>query len=163
MAKKKIGIQNGEITITDNTGEFLDALPEALKAIGEAIGLQAAGYAQGLAPVDTGLLRNSIAYALSGEQPSLGAFGNGKQQRTYKANRPDENGVLQKGTYSGHAPDAEHGGLAVYIGSNVSYAPYQELGTRRTPAKPFLRPAVEEHRDEYRQIALKIMKDAPEG
>ena len=113
--------------------------------------------------MDTGLLKNSIAYALSGEQPSLGALDSGKQQRTYKAERSDKNGVLQKGTYSGHTPSAESGGLAVYIGSNVSYAPYQELGTRRMSAKPFLRPAVEEHRDEYRQIALKIMKDAPEG
>ena len=38
------------------------------------------------------------------------------------------------------------------IGTNVYYAPYVELGTRRSRAKPYLRPAVENHRAEYIRI-----------
>lgn len=43
------------------------------------------------------------------------------------------------------------------IGSNVEYAPYVELGhhTRSgsmVKAKPYLRPAIENHRSEYRKI-----------
>ena len=31
--------------------------------------------------------------------------------------------------------------IKVYIGSNVSYAPYVEFGTRKAPAYPYLKPA----------------------
>ena len=49
---------------------------------------------------------------------------------------------------------------AVYIGTNVEYAPYQELGTVKMQAanhgKGFLRPAASEHTEEYKQV----IKDA---
>ncbi len=38
------------------------------------------------------------------------------------------------------------------IGTNVFYAPYVELGTSRSRAKPYLRPAIENHRSEYQAI-----------
>lgn len=41
---------------------------------------------------------------------------------------------------------------AVYIGTNVEYAPYVELGTSRQKAQPFLRPAASEHGARYRQV-----------
>lgn len=41
---------------------------------------------------------------------------------------------------------------AVYIGTNVEYAAYEEEGTSRRPPHPFLRPAAEGHIDEWRQI-----------
>lgn len=41
---------------------------------------------------------------------------------------------------------------AVYIGTNVEYAPYVELGTSKMQAQPFLRPAATEHGEEYRQV-----------
>ena len=47
---------------------------------------------------------------------------------------------------------------AVYIGTNVEYAPYVELGTRRMKAQPFLKPAVEDHMAEYEQIAKHYLK-----
>lgn len=34
----------------------------------------------------------------------------------------------------------------------VDYAPYVELGTRRQRAQPFLRPAIENHMQEYKEI-----------
>lgn len=39
-----------------------------------------------------------------------------------------------------------------YIGTNVEYGPYVEMGTSRTKAQPFLKPAATNHVDEYRRI-----------
>lgn len=44
------------------------------------------------------------------------------------------------------------------IGSNVEYAPYQELGTSRMAAHPFLRPAAENHAEEYKEIWLNELR-----
>lgn len=38
------------------------------------------------------------------------------------------------------------------IGTNVEYAPYVELGTSRQNAQPYLRPAIEDHLQEYKDI-----------
>ena len=46
------------------------------------------------------------------------------------------------------------------IGTDVEYAPYQELGTRNMRAQPFLRPAVEEHMQEYRTILEEELRNA---
>ena len=58
---------------------------------------------------------------------------------------------------------------AVYVGTNVEYAPYVELGTGSfyqggTPgisgqkAQPYLKPAVAEHADEYKRIIKDVLK-----
>lgn len=39
-----------------------------------------------------------------------------------------------------------------YIGTNVEYAPYVELGTRYMAARPFLRNAITNYTDEYKKI-----------
>lgn len=44
---------------------------------------------------------------------------------------------------------------AEYIGTNVEYAPYVELGTRKQAAQPFLRPAASGHADTYKAILKK--------
>lgn len=46
----------------------------------------------------------------------------------------------------------------VFVGTNVEYGPYVELGTVKTHAKPFIKPAIEDHVAEYRQIALNELK-----
>lgn len=46
----------------------------------------------------------------------------------------------------------------VYVGTNVEYAPYVELGTKKTKPKPYLRPAVENHMSEYKSIIDSEMK-----
>lgn len=48
----------------------------------------------------------------------------------------------------------------VYIGSNVEYAPYVELGTSRMAARPFLRPAAQNHSNEYKQLMEDSLKNA---
>lgn len=38
------------------------------------------------------------------------------------------------------------------VGTNVEYGPYVELGTSRMAERPFIKPAIENHLDEYKQI-----------
>lgn len=38
------------------------------------------------------------------------------------------------------------------IGTNVEYAPYVELGTRKMVARPYLRPAIESHIRDYKKV-----------
>lgn len=61
-----------------------------------------------------------------------------------------------------HAIDANE--PAVYVGTNVEYAPYQELGTSRgykgwNGGKGYLRPAVSENADRYRAIMKKHLEN----
>lgn len=42
--------------------------------------------------------------------------------------------------------------LEAYIGTNVEYAPHVELGTRHMDARPFLRPAAQDHAAQYRKV-----------
>ena len=123
-----------EVSFTDNSEQVLSTFKAAVLRALERCGSQAEGYAKDLAPVDTGKLRNSISHNVN---------------------------------------DAEH---AVYIGTNTEYAPYVELGTgkyiqggRPTPwvyqddkgnwhmtngqrAQPYLKPAVADHAQTYRNI-----------
>ena len=46
------------------------------------------------------------------------------------------------------------------IGTNVEYAPYVELGTRKMAARPYLRPAAENHGEEYKQVIVSEYKKA---
>lgn len=102
--------------VENHIDEVLAELKQAKKQALEAVGLQAEGYAQMYAPVDTGRLQGSISHKVI-----------------------DDNSVA--------------------IGTNVEYAPYQELGTSKMKAQPFLKPACENHMDEYKDIVKKALKD----
>lgn len=43
-------------------------------------------------------------------------------------------------------------GTSAYIGTNVEYGKYVELGTKRHRAQPFLLPAAQDHADTYSAI-----------
>ena len=51
-------------------------------------------------------------------------------------------------------------GEAVYIGSNVEYAPYVELGTSRAKAHHMLQKAATEHSAEYKRLAEDAIQSA---
>lgn len=55
--------------------------------------------------------------------------------------------------------EVDDGEPAVYIGTNVEYAPYVCLGTIHMKAQPFLKPAVNDHKDEYRKILENSLKN----
>lgn len=54
-----------------------------------------------------------------------------------------------------HTQDSD----AAYIGTNVEYAPYVELGTSKQNARPFLRPAATEHSSEYKKLMEESLKN----
>ena len=55
-----------------------------------------------------------------------------------------------------HAADDE----AAYIGTNVEYAPYVELGSPTIKAHHMLQKAATEHTDEYKRLMEDSMKNA---
>lgn len=126
-----------DVNITNNIPFFRDALDEAKARALEIIGGKAERYAKGkiteVGAVDTGALRNSITHAVEGD--------------------------------------------TAIVGSAIHYAPYVELGTGKhyTPPpewiennaargsgiiansvkpRPYLRPAVADHVDEYKRIFI---------
>ena len=166
----------GGVTFTDYSQEVLDEFGEACLRALEEIGITAERYAKENITrngnVDTGLLRNSITYAISGKAPAISS---------YKADNP-KSGKKNSGAYSGEAPK-ESNGLSVYIGTNVEYGPYVEMATGKhasggrpkpwgyvdnegaahwtagNPAKPFLAPAVKDHTQTFRNIIEDEMKN----
>lgn len=123
-----------EVTFESHLDEILQNLDQdKIPRILETMGLVAEGYAKRLCPVKTGNLRGSI---------------------THDSDMSDQTAV---------------------IGTNVEYGKYIELGHRQEPGRyvpaigkrlvadhvaphPFLRPAVEDHKSEYKKIAESIMK-----
>lgn len=114
------------VKFTSHAPEVLDGMKAAAARALETCGGVAEGHAKRACPVGTGNLRNSITHQQQDEKTEL-------------------------------------------IGSNVSYAPFVELGHHQEPGRfvpklkkrlvksyvqghPFLRPAVENHRAEYRAI-----------
>lgn len=71
-----------------------------------------------------------------------------------KADCPVDTGRLRNSIT--HA--VESGEKAVYIGSNVEYAAFVELGSSRMRPRPYLRPAVTEHSAEYKSLAEQALK-----
>ena len=145
------------VEIHDNSKEISEKIKAAVSKGLETCGLVAEGYAADLAPVGTpestgipgyigGLLRGSITHALSGKQAA---------KSTYQ-----DNAGKRRGSYSGTAPEeGDANKKAVYIGTNVEYAPYQELGTIHMAAQPFLKPAVADHTNEFRKIFENELKN----
>lgn len=134
-------MSNESVEFIDNSPQVKAAIREALLRALERCGQQAEGYAKDLVPVDTGDLRNSI----------------------------------------GHKVDPSE--CAVYVGTNSEYGPYVELGTgihypggRQTPwaykdeegnwhhtrgqqPQPYLKPAVTNHKQTYRNIVEDELKN----
>ena len=88
-------------TYKDNTKQVLSALEKAKRRGLKAIGMTAEGYAKESTPVDTGLLRNSITFALDGENPSISSYrsNNGEAEGKYDGKAPKEKGPRQRGPF----------------------------------------------------------------
>ena len=131
-----------KIQFEDHSAEVLEALDAAVGRALEKCGLVAEGYAKKLCPVDTGNLRNSITHTVT-----------------------------------------DNGERAAYVGTNSEYGVYVECGTgiyypggRQTPwvyqdakgdwhlthgqrAKPFIKPAVSDHAEQYQKIIKRELKN----
>ena len=139
------------IEYRDNTKEVLSALEAAIKRGNEAIGMTAEGRAKkkitAAGAVDTGRLRNSITYALAGEEAHV---------KSYKANKGGKD--RETYTYDGTAEGKK--GSGVYIGTNVEYAVFVENGAQGRTAVHFLQDAASNHSDEYKRLMEDSMKNA---
>lgn len=103
------------------------ALDRALMTAGMMAESQAKRNLKANKSVQTGLLRNSITFARGGKSANIG---------TYNADVG-----TGSGSYSGtSSPDPKYE-YSVYVGTNVEYAPFVELGTSRADPKPYLHPA----------------------
>ena len=81
-----------------------------------------------------------------------------------------EKGAVDTGNLRNSVTHQTDGKEKVYIGTNVHYAPYIEYGTGRNStiggkqtiqgmaARPYLKPAVADHKKEYSQILKDIIK-----
>lgn len=122
---------------------FIDRMNEKVDKALTKVGMLVESSAKSMAPHDTGLLRNSITYALSGGPPAKSSYAadNGSNRRNY----------------SGEAEDEGEGAKSVIIGTGVEYAAYQELGHHTKngkwiPPQAFLKPAAEGCKDQIKTI-----------
>ena len=102
-------------------------------------------------------LRDQLPPAL--EAIGLAAEANAKQEITNAVYDAPESksGYIRTGNLRNsisHAADD----TTAYVGTNVEYAPYVEMGTSKMVARPYIQPAVENHMDEYEQIADQYLR-----
>ena len=142
-----------DVHIDDHSDEYMRDVEKALDVALEAIGIHIEGEAKeelenSPRRVDTGLLRNSITYALDGESTAISTYsGDNPSQYTGKP--------AESGSYSGSAPK-ETNGRSVMIGTNVEYGIYVHEGTSRMSPNRFLKNAVEKNKDQI----TKYIEDA---
>jgi len=135
-----------ELQVTSHVNEVQDELKRRISVISEAVGLQAEGYAikeiTDMGAVDTGRLRNSITFVTENAQ------GSPNTQSGAKAKTED------------YAPHGVPAMGEVYIGTNVEYAQYIELGARGRAPRPFLKNAIlkSEYKEKYSQIYTEGLK-----
>ena len=62
-------------------------------------------------------------------------------------------GAVDTGNLRNSLSHTDNGEDTAYIGTNVEYAPYVEMGTSRgMKARPYLQNAIQNHKDDYEQI-----------
>ena len=94
-----------------------------------------------------------LAALEKGKRNALTAIGATAETYAKKAT-PVDTGRLRNSI--SHSVDGE----AAYIGTNVEYAPYVELGTSRAKAHHMLQKAATEHSTEYKRLAEDAVKSA---
>ena len=131
------------IEITDNSKEVSAAIEAAILRGLEKCGLVAEGYAKKLCPVDTGNLRNSITHVVD-EQELAAIIGTDSEYGAYVE--------LGTGIY------AEGGG-----GRPTPWVYQDAKGnwhyTHGNKAKPYLKPALADHAQQYRDILVNELKN----
>lgn len=143
------------IRIDDHSEEYLKEVEKAIEAVLEGIG----GHIEGEAKeelensprrVDTGLLANSITYALDGEAPHKSTYSANRESK-YTGKKPPS------GSYSGTAPKEGGKNRSVIIGTNVEYALYIHEGTSANSPNRFLKNAVERNKDQITDYIKKAL------
>lgn len=137
-----------EVSLVDNKELVLQATDRQIEMALIAIGAKMESHAKAdYVPVDTGRLKNSITFALAGGPAQISSYG------------PDSGGDdKQSKPYSGTAPSDPGGKVrSVYVGSNVEYAEVVEVGTSGRVGKHYLRQAVNNHTEEYKELVKQAL------
>ena len=127
------------VDITDNSAEVRAALEQAKARALEIIGGKIESYAKGLVPVDTGALRNSITHAVDGDTVIAGSA------ISYSA-------YVELGTGKDYSPPPE------WIENNAPRG--SGIIKRSVKPRPYLRPAIIDHVDEYQRVVENELKNA---
>lgn len=114
---------------------------EACRIALKEIGFKVEAQAKGACPVDTGRLRASISTNWSGSPMNEGKTGS-------RAKSGD--GIKRPG-----GPP----GLCVVVGTNITYGPFVEHGTKKQNAQPYLFPAYFSHEGEVEKRLSRILKE----
>lgn len=129
-------------SFVDNSKEFLEAFGGAIAKALERCGMQAEGYAKDLVPVDTGNLRNSISYRVDASNKEV-IIGTNNEYAAYVE--------IGTGKYvQGGRPDSW-----VYQDDKGNW--HHTNGQR---AQPYLKPAVADNKQTYRNIIEDALKNA---
>ncbi len=112
------------ITDTTRLNRLIERIPGNKRKAIKAVGFRVEALAKMKAPVDLGILRNSI-YMRSSEDNSVSEIS------TEELPKPPE--------------------TSVYIGPSVEYGIYQELGTSVMDAQPYMLPALREVESELEE------------
>lgn len=114
----------GTVTCTNRSDAFLQKLGDALGEALEECGEHLVGVAQEACPVDSGALRSTIRFTIVDDRKVRVSAGGESTTPTRHSRNPNY----------------------------VDYADAVEFGTSRTPAQPFLQPAVLNHTAELKAI-----------
>ena len=129
------------ITIQDHSAEVSAEIKAALLRGLEKIGLEVEGYAKKLCPVDTGNLRNSITHMIDEQEPAA-IIGTNNEYSAYVC--------LGTGKY------ADGGRPTPWVYKDAKGQFHWTAGNK---AQPFLKPAVSDHAEQYRDILKKELEN----
>lgn len=150
VGKEKWSAKND--TRTDRNGDVTEGMSAKGFKRGTAKGLLASDIS-GLVEVredNREAIANAIDRALVAALEEVGLVAEGYAKRAC----PFDTGRLRNSIT--HIVDED--GKRAIIGTNVEYAPYVELGTRRQKPRPFLKPAANDHYSTYKGIFLKHLR-----
>lgn len=142
--------------VESHVDEYIDAKDQAIERALMIIGGEAETYAKKLCPTGTpestgipgyigGTLKNSITF--------ITKMKNGETITTPKNGSPT---VRNHGGDEEEVESEEEGTL--FLGTNVYYAPYVEMGTSKMTARPFIKPAIADHLEQYQKIMENELK-----
>ena len=144
MAKQRFSAKKD--TYTDRNGDVVQGISEKGFTRGTSRGLLASDVS-GLIEVreDNALaIVNAIDQALARALEEVGLVAEGYAKKAC----PVDTGRLRNSITHQVRPSEK----SVYIGTNVEYATYVELGTSRMEPQPFLHPAAADHEGTYKKI-----------
>jgi HK97 gp10 family phage protein len=83
-------------------------------------------------------------------------------ERDAKGRAPTDTGAL-RASLAGMVKPTVDDAVKGYVGSNLKYSKFQEFGTSKMGAQPYLRPAIEANRDRIKKRFEQAVHDAARG